>query len=192
MGMNDYSHMYSTRFKNALEVAEYLDLRRGPLLGRILAWQAVVYGEGRLPGWLQDSLVNVFAVLAQQSFWSRSLDLGHWWGEEGLFCVNESILSCPQQSCIANDEFGEWPVDLFFPELAANKLRAFRHYQRPSGQTPSTLGTGTELDQPWYDHSSSPSMARPTFTWWTAFGKRRVTGPCWNSSTSQSKPASSS
>jgi uncharacterized protein (DUF608 family) len=143
--------MYASRFESAVEVANHLAGQHDALLDRVLAWQQAVYGEEGLPGWLRDSLVNIFAVLAQQSFWSKSADPGHWWGDEGLFFVNESLLSCPQQACIANDHAAEWPVDIFFPDLARNKLRAFKHYQQPNGQTPSTLGPGTEPDQPWSD-----------------------------------------
>jgi uncharacterized protein (DUF608 family) len=53
--------------------------------------------------------------------------------------------------CIINDCFGQWPVDLFFPDLARNKLRPYRYYTKRSGQIPSTLGMGSEPDYPWYD-----------------------------------------
>ena len=145
-------NMYSTRFDSAGDVATYLARNHNSLLDRILAWQQVVYGEKQIPGWLQDSLINVTSVLAQESFWVKSANPDHWWGEEGFFCVNESLLSCPQQSCIANDEFGEWVVNLLFPELGLRKLTAFKHYQKKdTGQTPSTLGPATEPDRPWYD-----------------------------------------
>ncbi|MBI2842722.1 MAG: hypothetical protein HYX78_04920 [Armatimonadetes bacterium] len=148
---NPYANMYSTRFKSAGDVAEYLAKEHSSLLNRVLAWQQVVYSEKKLPGWLQDSLINAFGLLPQQSFWMNSPDPNHWWGDKGFFCVNESLLSCPQQACIANDEFGEWPVNLLFPELGLRKLEAFKHYQKQdTGQTPSTLGPGSEPDRPWY------------------------------------------
>ena len=152
LGRFEYAHQYATRFRSAQEVAEQLASRHDSLLRRILAWQEVIYGEQRLPGWLQDSLINVLAVLPQESFWLRkSAQPDHWWGSAGLFTVNESLLAAPQQSCIGNDQFGEWPVNILFPELARNKLRQFKHYQKANGQVPSTLGSGTEPDQPWYD-----------------------------------------
>jgi len=117
----------------------------------VLGWQQVIYAENQLPGWLQDSLINILAIISQQSFWAKSADPNHWWGEEGFFSVNESLISCPQQSCIANDEWGEWPVNIFFSELAIKKLSAFKHYQKPNGQAPSTLGPRSEPDKPWYD-----------------------------------------
>jgi len=158
MNGNTYMNMYATRFKSVLEVVEYLTRQHRSLLERVLAWQQVVYAEKKLPGWLQDSLLNVCALLAQNSFMMKSPDPGHWWGKEGFFCVNESLMSCNQQSCIANDEFGEWVVNLLFPELGLRKLKAFKHYQKTgdytmpkdTGQPPSTLGPRTEPDRPWF------------------------------------------
>jgi non-lysosomal glucosylceramidase len=145
-----YQNKYVSRYQSAGEVAEYLACEHESLFRRILAWQDVIYSEKKLPGWLQDSLINVLAILTQNSFWMTSTDPGHWWGEQGLFCVNESLLSCPQQSCIANDQFGEWPINLLFPKLGLRKLEAFRHYTNPNtGQTPSALGPINEPDQPW-------------------------------------------
>jgi uncharacterized protein (DUF608 family) len=144
-------NMYAARFRGALDVARYLAGNHERLLSRILAWQQVVYSEEKIPGWLRDSLVNIFHVLAQESFWVRNEDSSHWWGAEGFFGVDESLIACPQVACMANDQSGEWPVNLFFPELARNKLRCFKRYQKESGQTPSTLGPGCEPDECWYD-----------------------------------------
>jgi len=132
------THMYSTRFKSALEVAQYLAHNYDSLLQRILAWQQIIYSEKKLPGWLQDSLVNVLAILAQESCWIKSRDVNHWWGDEGFFHVCESLFG--GRCSFGNDEFGEWPVNIFFPKLALRKLTAFKHYQKKdTGQTPSHL-----------------------------------------------------
>ena len=144
-------HMYASRFDSALDVANHLARNHESLLRRILAWQEVIYAEEKLPSWLRDSLVNILAILAQESFWVQNADANHWWGPDGIFVVNESLLSCPQLACIANDQAGEWPINLFFPQLSRNKLRVFKHYQKDNGQTPSTLGSGTEPDGLWYD-----------------------------------------
>ena len=90
-GLNDYTHMYATQFSSSRDVVEYLARGHQRLLERVLSWQGVIYGEQRLPAWLRDSLINVLAVLPQESFWVNSLDPDHWWGPEGLFCVNESL-----------------------------------------------------------------------------------------------------
>ena len=154
---NTYMNMYATRFRNSTEVAGHLAHHRESLLQRTLNWQQAIYSERNLPGWLHDALINVLAVLPQNSFLIKSPDPGHWWGEEGFFCVNECLVCGPQQTCMGNDQFGDWPVNLLFPELALRKLKAFKHYQKPdTGQPPSTLGPKTEPDNP--RHGQQKSM----------------------------------
>lgn len=149
---NTYVNKYADRFAGAAEVAQHLTREHRPLLRRVAAWQQVVYAEDRLPGWLRDALVNVTAILAQNSFLVKSADPGHWWGTEGFFCVNESLVSAPQQACIACDQFSEWVVNLLFPKLGLRKLRAYKHYQKKdTGQTPSTLGRRTDPDCPFFN-----------------------------------------
>lgn len=150
-----YINKYRDRFADALDVARQVASEHESRLARIIAWQQAVYEQDRLPGWLRESLVNIFHILAQQSFWIRSPDENYWWGEEGFFTVNESLLSCPQQSCLANNAAGNWPLDMFFPELARNNLRTFKHLQKPWGLVPSTLGPGAEPDMPWYEQQIS-------------------------------------
>ena len=147
---NPLLNMYASRFDSSVDVADYLAKQHQPLLEGIHTWQQVVYGEKRLPGWLHDGLINVCAVIPQASFWMKNPDPGHWWGSDGFFCVNEGLLACAQQSCIGNDEFGEWIVNLLYPDLGINKLGAYLHYQKDNGAVPSTLGSGTEPDRPWY------------------------------------------
>ncbi|MBI2841990.1 MAG: hypothetical protein HYX78_01170 [Armatimonadetes bacterium] len=148
---NPYMHAYAARLKSAVDAAQYLARNHRSLLERILSWQEVVYSEKRLPGWLQDALINILAVLPQQSLLVKSPDPDHWWGKEAFFSVTDSILSCPQQCCVWNHEFGEWPVSLLFPELALRALEAFKRHQRPTGQTLAGFGPGTEPDRPWFD-----------------------------------------
>ena len=150
-----YVNLYQSRFSSALDIARHIANEHDSLLSRIIAWQQVVYDEDRLPGWLRDSLVNIFHIFAQQSFWIRSTDQDHRWGSEGFFTVNESLLSCPQQSCLANNAAGNWPLDMFFPELARNNLREFKYLQKPWGLVPSTLGPGAEPDMAWYEQQTS-------------------------------------
>jgi len=147
----EYENRYVSRFQNASQIAHYLSAKKNTLIKRILAWQAVIYDEAEIPGWLQDSLINILAVLPQESLWILNPRPNDWWGPDGLFTVNESRIACPQQSCIVNDSVGEWAADIFFPQLALNKLRAFKYYQKPNGEPPSTLGSGTEPNEPWYD-----------------------------------------
>lgn len=148
----EYSNIYATRFRSAGEVAEWLARDHESLLQRILAWQNVIYSERDLPGWLQDSLINILATLSQQSFWLKSTNPRHWWGSEGAFMTNESRLCCPQMNCIANDNIADWALDIFFPKLVRNKLRQFKHYQKENGQVPSITGFGgMEADLPFYN-----------------------------------------
>jgi non-lysosomal glucosylceramidase len=147
----EYQNRYASRFQSASQVAGYIATRKESLLKRILAWQSAIYDEAEIPGWLQDSLVNIFGVLPQESLWVTNPRPDDWWGHDGLFTVNESRIACPQQSCMVNDSVGEWTIDIFFPKLALNKLRPFRYYQKPNGEPPSTLGSGTEPNEPWYD-----------------------------------------
>ena len=150
---NTYVHMYHERFKGPSEVACYLAREHEGLLKRVLAWQEVIYAEERLPGWLRDSLINIFHVIPQMTFWDKSADPDYWC-KEGIFSANETLLTCPQQTCLSCDLFGQWPIDLFFPELTRSKLRVFKHYQKDHGQVPSAFGPGTELDMRWYDQQT--------------------------------------
>ena len=150
---NRFIHMYADRFASAEDVVDFLERGHEALLSRILAWQQIIYCETRLPGWLRDALVNNLHVLTQVCFWDRSADPEHWC-EEGIFSSNETLLSCPQQTCLSCDLFGEWPVDLFFSALNLSKLRVLRHYQKDHGQVPSAFGPGSELDMRWYDQQT--------------------------------------
>ncbi len=148
-GWKPYVHHYHQRFKSAGDVGEYLARNHDELLRRTLAWQQALYTTPEFPGWLSDSLVNNFHVIAQNSFWARSAEPDHWAGDEGLFDVNESLLSCPQ-FCTPCDWIGNFPVLLFFPELARRKLQALAHRQDADGQIPFSMGAGTVLDDPYY------------------------------------------
>ena len=47
-----FTHMYTTRFANAGEVATYLGRNHKQLLRRIIAWQSAIYEDPRCPdGW---------------------------------------------------------------------------------------------------------------------------------------------
>ncbi len=148
-GWKPYVHHYHQHFKSAAEVASHLASNHRNLLQRTLAWQQALYTTPEFPGWLSDSLVNIFHVLAQNSFWARSAEPDHWAGDEGLFNVNESLLSCPQ-FCTPCDWIGNFPILLFFPELAHRSLQALAHRQDAEGRIPFGMGAGTVLDDPYY------------------------------------------
>ena len=54
-----YTQMYTTRFKNAVEVAQLLARNHESLLRRVLAWQEAIYAAQELLLWLRDTLVKL-------------------------------------------------------------------------------------------------------------------------------------
>jgi len=152
---HSYTHMYATRYRGAVDTARRLSGDHEPLLRRVLAWQAAVYGDASLPGWLRDSLVNNLALVAETSYWAQALPpLGDWAFPGGAFALDESPRGCPHMACIPCDWYGTLPITFFFPELARSTLRAFTQYQKPDGEIPFALGT---IDL--------PDFAAPDYGW---------------------------
>jgi non-lysosomal glucosylceramidase len=147
-----YRHKYAGGFNSSQEIATFLAENHESILNRILAWQQVVFSDEQLPVWLRESLVNVLHILPRCSFWETSVPRGsnakHWFGPEGMFCMNESLVSCPQQNCIPCDWIGNHPIVMFFPDLAASTLRGLSHFQRFDGEVPFILGHGTDMESP--------------------------------------------
>ena len=141
-GGNTYTHMYASRYKNALEVAQLLADQRQSLLERILAWQQVIYTEKQLPVWLRESLVNNLHLITEDSFWAQAKPpIGGWCRpEDGLFGMNECPRGCPQIECIPCSFYGNIPLVYFFPELALSTLRGYKAYQYPDGAAPWIFG----------------------------------------------------
>jgi uncharacterized protein (DUF608 family) len=52
-GPRAFRHMYSTRYPDALTVAQVLTDQHEPLLRRIVAWQQEIYSDPKLPAWLR-------------------------------------------------------------------------------------------------------------------------------------------
>lgn len=145
-----YLHAYATRFASAGEVADSVAAAYDRLLGRILAWQSEVYGAAELPPWLRDQLVNILHTIPEDSFWAgRSFPRAPWYEPAGLFAMAESPRTTPHV-CNPSDWYGGLPIDFFFPELAAALLRAYVHYQLPTGEIPLGIGEGADLDFPSY------------------------------------------
>lgn len=141
-GGNAYTHMYARRFPDAQSTALFLARHHAGLLERILAWQAVLYNESSLPGWLRDSLVNILHLITETSVWGQAKPpIGEWCLEvDGLFGMNESPRWCPQIECIPCSFYGNLPLVYFFPALARSTLRAYKAYQYPSGAAPWVFG----------------------------------------------------
>ena len=82
------------------------------ILGRILAWQQVVYAEQALPVWLRESLVNNLHLIAEDGLWAQARPpIGEWCRpEDGLFGMNECPRGCPQIECIPCSFYGNMPL----------------------------------------------------------------------------------
>ena len=136
-GGNRYTHMYASRYADAVDVANTLARNHEKLLRRIIAWQTVVYGETSLPTWLRDSLVNTLHLITEDSLWAQAQPPVDEWcrREDGIFAMNDDWRSCPQMACIPCCFYGEVPIVYFFPELELSLLRAFKAYQGSDGWT---------------------------------------------------------
>ena len=139
---NTFTHMYTSRYKNVLEVAHLLTDQHQSILKRILAWQEVIYAEKKFPLWLRESLVNVLHLITEDSFWAQAKPpVGKWCRKkDGLFGMNECPSGCPQIECIPCSFYGNIPLVYFFPELALSTLRGYKGYQYPDGQAPWIFG----------------------------------------------------
>ena len=161
-GGNAYYHMYATRFAGAADTAMYLAQNRASLLGRVLAWQEVVYRDAGLPDWLRDSLVNTLHLITEVSVWGQAKPpIGDWCRpEDGIYGMNESPRWCPQIECIPCSYIGNLPVVYFFPQLALSTLRACKAYQYESGAAPWVFGGVTVGSKPYELALPSPGYAK--------------------------------
>lgn len=146
-----YLHAYGARFSSATDVAEFLAGGHGNLLRRILAWQEVIYCSGEYPVWLREQLVNVMHTISEDAFWARdSVPTADWCKPGGIFGLTESPRSVPHVA-IPSDWYGCLPFVFFFPDLLRLLLRAYAHYQLPTGEIPLGLGWYVDLGTPIYD-----------------------------------------
>ncbi len=160
-GGNAYTHMYARRYPDAEATARFLAEHHTALLARILAWQAVLYAEAALPGWLRDTLVNVLHLITETSVWGQAKPpIGEWCREEdGLFGMSESPRWCPQIECIPCSFYGNLPLVYFFPQLALSTLRGYKAYQYPNGAAPWVFGGVTVGTRPYELALPSPGYA---------------------------------
>lgn len=153
---NYYTHMYAARYNSSLDIARRMAEDHQSLLERIIRWQSVVYSEQRLPEWLRDSLINILALIPEDSVWAQAKPpLGDWCYPGGLFALNESPRGCPDLECIPCSWYGNQPIVFFFPELARSTLKAYMRYQREDGAAPFWLGKMGDL----------PDLATPSYDW---------------------------
>ncbi|HIE30436.1 TPA: hypothetical protein EYP66_24515, partial [Candidatus Poribacteria bacterium] len=148
-----YSHMYTIRYNDAVDVARRLANDYDSLFKRVLAWQEVIYTSHELPGWLRDVLVNNLCLITEDSFWAQPKPpLGDWCFPEGLLALNESPRGCPQIECIPCSWYGNLPIVYFFPQLARTTLRGYKHHMREDGAAPfnfAPIGTMGLVSPSW-------------------------------------------
>ena len=139
---NLLTHMYARHHPDALTTARYLTREHEALLRRVIGWQEVIYGDGEIPGWLADGLVNVLHLIPECSVWGQAKEpIGEWCrAEDGLFGLNECPRGCPQIECIPCSFYGNIPVVYFFPDAALSTLRGYKAYQFEDGRPPWIFG----------------------------------------------------
>lgn len=142
-------HQYAARFADVQAVAAEAAKSHQAWLRRVLAWQDAVYSNG-LPAWLQEELVNVPSTLTKNSVWLARTRPDDWWGERGLFLVNESFATCPLSETMPCRFFGHWPALFFFPDLERTTLEAIRYFQLRGGEPPFCVGVGFAIRDPRY------------------------------------------
>jgi len=150
-----FTHMYASRFRDAGEVASYLERNHEELLRRVIAWQSVIYNDTTLPGWLADSLINALYYFAPCSMWAQAKDpIGAWCKpEDGLFALEESPRACPHMSTLSNIGMQGPTLSFFFPDCALSLLRAIRSTQRENGDVAQLMGRWADPANPMsYDY----------------------------------------
>lgn len=163
-GENTYKRMYATRFADATQIAQMLAEQHDALLGRVVAWQQVIYSNASLPLWLKDPLVNVLYLLAKDSYWAAAQKpIGEWCRpEDGLFGLTESPRECPQIECIPCSFYGNIPLFYFFPDLALSTLRGYKAYQFQSGAVPWIFGGITGAAAQGFRETDGADLATPS------------------------------
>ncbi len=122
-----------------------------------MAWQQVIY-QSDLPDWLQEELINVPSTLAKNSVWLARTRPDDWWGDEGLFLVNESFsATCAVSETMPCRFFGHWVSLFFFPELERIALETIRYFQLRGGEPPFCLGLGFAIPAILVTTASTPA-----------------------------------
>jgi uncharacterized protein (DUF608 family) len=150
-----FTHMYASRFRDAGEVASYLERNHEELLRRVIAWQSAIYDDQTLPGWLADSLINSLYYFAPCSMWAQAKDpIGTWCDPgDGLFALEESPRACPHMSTLSNIGMQGPTLSFFFPDCALSLLRAIRSTQRENGDVAQLMGRWADPANPMsYDY----------------------------------------
>ena len=175
-GPHTFTHMYATRFKGALEVAEFIARNHGSLLQRVLAWQAVIYGEQKLPIWLRESLVNILYLFPVNSLWAQARPpIGPWCDPKlGLFGMIDGIVEDPGVEPMPDTFYANAPIVYFFPDLALSTMRGYKAYQFTNGSAPWVFGGVIGEAKGGYEPTAGAEMASPSPGYQSA-----TTGPCY-------------
>jgi uncharacterized protein (DUF608 family) len=163
-GPHTFMHMYATRFKSALDVAQFLSKQHNSLLNRVLAWQEVIYAERQLPNWLRDSLINILYLFPVNSLWAAARPpIGPWCRpEDGLFGMIDGIVEDPAVEPMPDTFYANAPIVYFFPDLALSTMRGYKAYQFTNGAAPWIFGGVVGEANGGYAATAGPEMAMPT------------------------------
>jgi uncharacterized protein (DUF608 family) len=174
-GDHNFRHMYTTRFKDALEVAQFMARNHESLLRRVLAWQQVLYTESRLPVWLRESLVNIMHLFSMCSFWAvAEPPIGDWCRkEDGLFGLMSAPIDWPDMEVTSDSFYANPPLVICFPDLAVSEMRGYKAYMFPNGAV-SWLWGGLGRADGGYLETAGTEMAMPSPGWMTT-----ANGPCY-------------
>jgi uncharacterized protein (DUF608 family) len=175
-GQNNFSHMYTTRFKNALEVAQFLAANHDSLFRRVVAWQQVLFADPRLPVWLRECLVNILHLFPMCSFWAVAKPpIGDWCKkEDGLFGLMSGIIDWPDMEVIPDIFYANPPVIFFFPDLAVSEIRGYKAYQFLNGAAVWLWGGASGRAKGGYLTTAGSDMVNPSPGFQTT-----TNGPCY-------------
>ncbi|NLV73710.1 MAG: hypothetical protein GXY52_03345 [Chloroflexi bacterium] len=141
---------YADRFVDAKTVLTAAIAGHTSWLERIIAWQSAIYARDELSPELREALVNSFYATCKNSHWITRSRPDDWFGDDGLFLLNESYTTCPLSETLPCHYLGSLPTLFFFPELERTTLEAYRHYQLASGEIPFSLDRGFGARAPNY------------------------------------------
>ncbi len=175
-GDHTFQHMYTRRYQNALEVAQFITERHASLLSRVLAWQEVIYAEGAYPVWLREGLVNILHLFAINSLWATARPpIGPWCiPEEGLFGLLDGIVEDPAVEPIPDTFYANAPLVFFFPDAALSTLHGYKAYQFANGASVWIWGGIVGEAEGGYEETAGTEFAMPTPGYQTT-----TNGPCF-------------
>ena len=144
VGRRTFTHMYAKYYPSAFETAQLLAKEHEELLQRVLAWQAVVYTDKDLPGWVKDVVINNLHLINEVGMWAQAKPpIGDWCKpEDGLWGLNECPRGCPDIEAAGggNSYYGSPAILYLFPNLARSSLRGYKAYMFGDGCPPFTWG----------------------------------------------------